>query len=547
MATYNHPGIYIQEVPSTRSIQGASTSTAAFVGVTETGPFMQPTLITSWNAYQRQFGNLAWYAMVSWSVYEFFNEGGTACYIVRATDSANAKAATGKASPLVFSAVTPGTWGNVLNIMISNGSATDPTVKSPPPTPVFNVTILVDAAVIATTTATMPNQLLQQYVLENNLSPKTINSKQYYVLEQFNGFTANSLTSIADQPSPLAAKINSNSMFVRLPVSASATTGTRPPNSGPTLFTGGTAPVYDLNAATDLLAKVQGLSLLSVPDTVTATDNGGKPSQSLQGQLINLGLGFCEKLRSLFYVIDPPFGLNLQDMLSFKSGQGTAPNGNPNALNSDFGAIYYPWVYIYNPIANANVPIPPSGPVLGRYAYTDTNVGVYKSPAGVSDGALMTAVLLDQSITDADQDQLNQEGINAIRNFINYGNVIWGARTLALNTEWTYIAVRRLFIYVEQSLKQSLQWVVFEPNDQQLWSSVTRDISAFLTTLWQQGGLFGATASEAFFVTCDASNNPPETRMLGQLYIDIGLAAVYPAEFVIIRMTQKTSAPDSGN
>ncbi|MBI1773065.1 MAG: phage tail sheath family protein, partial [Burkholderiales bacterium] len=117
---------------------------------------------------------------------------------------------------------------------------------------------------------------------------------------------------------------------------------------------------------------------------------------------------------------------------------------------------------------------------------------------------------------------------------------------LALNTEWTYISIRRLFIYVEQSLKQSLQWVVFEPNDQTTWSSVTRDVTAFLTTLWQQGGLFGATAQEAFFVTCDASNNPPNTRMLGQMFIDIGLAPVYPAEFVILRMSQKTAAPDSG-
>jgi phage tail sheath protein FI len=114
-----------------------------------------------------------------------------------------------------------------------------------------------------------------------------------------------------------------------------------------------------------------------------------------------------------------------------------------------------------------------------------------------------------------------------------------------VGTEWTYITVRRLFIYVEQSIRQSLQWVVFEPNDQQLWSSVRRDISAFLTSLWQQGGLFGATAQEAFFVTCDASNNPPEARMQGQLYIDIGLAPIRSAEFVILRLGLKTAGPDS--
>lgn len=542
MATYNHPGIYIQEVPSTRAIQGASTSTPAFVGVTESGPFLTPILITSWNSYQRQFGSLVWYGMVSWTVYEFFNEGGTACYIIRLPDSGNGKTATGKASPLTLNAATSGTWGNTLMVAISNGSSS---ADASATTPVFNVGIYADANQVNSATA-LPNLLLKQYVAQNSLTAQTVNGKSVYLLEQFNGFTQNSMANEAGQPSALANKINSSSMFVRVPTSATKNEAKRPPNGGPTAFTGGAAPYYDFSAGLAPLTKVQGVSLLSMPDIPTCNDKSGKQSQELQGNWINQGLLFCENLHSLFYVIDPPVGLDVQGIISFKTGQGTAPAGNPNALSSDYGGIYYPWVYIFNPVAGANVPVPPSGPVLGRYAYTDTNVGVFKSPAGVNDGALLTAVLLDQSISDADQDQLNPDGINAIRNFINYGNVIWGARTLAINTEWTYIAIRRLFIYVEQSLKQSLQWVVFEPNNQQLWSSVTRDISAFLTTLWQQGGLFGATSQEAFFVTCDESNNPPETRMLGQLYIDIGLAPVYPAEFVVLRFTQKTSAPDSG-
>jgi hypothetical protein len=233
----------------------------------------------------------------------------------------------------------------------------------------------------------------------------------------------------------------------------------------------------------------------------------------------------------------------VQGVLGFKTGSGTSP-----ALNSTYGALYYPWIWIYNPLSGFNVPIPPSGPALGRYAYTDTNVGVWKSPAGVNDGLLLSAVQVQTTVTDADQDSLNPNGIDAIRNLLGYGNVIYGARTLAATgSEWTYISVRRLFIYVEQSLKQSLQWVVFEPNDDQTWAAVTRDITAFLTTLWQAGGLFGATAAEAFFVTCNATNNPPETRALGQMYIDIGLAPVYPAEFVVIRMTQKVAGPDSGS
>ncbi len=549
MATYNHPGIYIQEVPSTRSIQGASTSTPVFIGATEFGKIEQPTMITSWNAYQTAFGGLAWYAMVSWSVYEFFNEGGTVCWVVRCTDTAGAKAATVTSSTLIVNAVTVGTWGNALGVMITNGSTA---LTAGAQTPVFNVSVTVDqkqiglSATAAPTQLSMPNALLQRYVLQNNLQVEA--GQTYYVLESFNGFSANSMAGDAGNFSALANKINSQSMFIRVPVNVKAiTAGVRPTNTTtPAALKGGTSPNLNFNSATALLQKVQGISLLSVPDITTFEKSGDNNPQMTQGTLINQELLFCEQQHNLFYVIDPPFGLDVQGILSFKTGQGSSASGNPNALSSDYGGIYYPWVYIYNPISASNVPIPPSGPTLGRYAYTDSNVGVWKSPAGVSDGALLTAVLLDQSISDADQDQLNPEGINAIRNFINYGNVIWGARTLALNTEWTYISIRRLFIYVEQSLKQSLQWVVFEPNDQTTWSSVTRDISSFLTTLWQQGGLFGATSSEAFFVTCDASNNPPNTRALGQMFIDIGLAPVYPAEFVILRLTQKTAAPDSG-
>jgi phage tail sheath protein FI len=542
--TYYHPGLYIQEVPSARSVQGASTSVAAFVGVTQSGPVATPTLVTSWNDYTRQFGGLVWYGYVSWAVFEFFNEGGSACYVVRAADTAYGVPAAAKGSPITATAVTPGTWGNNLKIAVTDGSGQ---ASGKNPSPVFNFLVVVDAGLIDTvyTSANLTDQsllLLQSFVVMNNLPRKTISGSDCYVLEAFNGFTGANL----DVPQGAAssyfmARVNANSMFIRV-----VSSGTARPGNTVTPLAAGTQTTYNLVAGVQTLQKIQGVSLLAVPDTVTATDASGKPSQKQQATLINQSLAFCESMQSLFYAADPPCGLGVQDILNFKIGTGTGANANATALNSSYGAIYYPWIAVLNPIAGLNVPVPPSGAALGRYAHTDASVGVFKSPAGVNDGALRTATSVATLVTDSDQDLLNPEGINAIRNLIGYGNVIYGARTLALGTEWTYVAVRRLFIYVEQSLKQSLQWVVFEPNDQQLWSSVTRDVSAFLNTLWQQGGLFGATAAEAFFVTCDASNNPPETRMLGQLYVDIGLAPVYPAEFVIIRITQKTAGPDSG-
>ncbi|KVH81814.1 phage tail protein [Burkholderia ubonensis] len=533
MATiYKHPGVYIEEVPSARSIQGASTSTAVFIGVTEIGTPQQPTLVTSWNAYVRQFGGLIWNGMASWAVYEFFNEGGTACYVVSVAQSnGNGKPATGTSGGITLTAVTPGTWGNSLGFVISNASGPDDKTSQ-----VFNLSIVINQAAFDAIKAGSSAATLKAYVTGNNLQPQPIGGKAYYVLESFNGYTEASMSTA------LPNAINTNSMFVRAAVSGNS----RPPNNAATL-TNGTAVTWNFDAATQTLTTVQGISLLAIPDTVTASAGGdasGNPSPSQQATLINNALLFCDKpeMRNLFYACDPPFGQSVSDVMSFKDGSTTSP-----ALNSTYGALYYPWVWIYNAISGTNVPIAPSGPTLGRYAYTDANVGVWKSPAGVNDGKLQSVVAVQTVITNSDQDQLNPDGINAIRNFIGYGNVIWGARTLAAaGSEWTYVSVRRLFIYVEQSLKQSLQWVVFEPNDQQTWAAVTRDITAFLTTLWQAGGLFGATAAEAFFVTCDASNNPPETRAQGQLYIDVGLAPVYPAEFVIIRMTQKVAGPDSG-
>ncbi|MBB6064894.1 phage tail sheath family protein [Pseudoxanthomonas broegbernensis] len=536
MANYLHPGIYIEEIPSIRSIQGAPTSVAAFVGVTESGPFNTPTLITSWNAYTRQFGNLIWFGMNSWAVYEFFMEGGASCYVVRVGDLGNGKVAAvtlpSSGSGTKINTASAGDWGNSLLINISNNTSTTPSGGKTTQSPVFNLQVVVEAQTIdaAGANPSLATHMLVAYVTQNGLTTTVINGQNYYVLESFNGFT--------DAGAGFVGRINSHSMFIRV----ETTDGKRPNNTAsPTKLQGGAASNWDLLSGMNALKTVQGLSLLAVPDTVTIVKNGVTDTAA-QSQMINQGLSLCQDMGSLFYATDPPYGQSVQNIVAFKTG--TLQNGQ--ALNSSYGTLYYPWAWIFNPLSNSNVPIPPSGPALGRYAYTDGTIGVWKSPAGVNDGAMRSVVSLALPLTDADQDTLNPNGINTLRNLINYGNVIYGARTVSQDTQWTYLSVRRLFIFVEQSLKNSLQWVVFEPNDQQLWAGVTRDVSAFLNTLWQQGALFGATPQEAFFVTCDSSNNPPETRMLGQLYIDIGLAPVYPAEFVIIRITQKTAGPDSG-
>jgi phage tail sheath protein FI len=166
---------------------------------------------------------------------------------------------------------------------------------------------------------------------------------------------------------------------------------------------------------------------------------------------------------------------------------------------------------------------------------------VHKAPAGIVDGYLNAAVGIERRVTQGEQELLNPALINVIRSFPS-GIVIWGARTLSADPQWRYVNVRRLLLFIEESLQDGTQWLVFEPNTRELWARVRREVTAFLTIVWQSGALFGSTAEEAFFVQVNDENNPPEVRALGRLVIDVGVAPVKPAEFVIFRIAQKVSA-----
>jgi phage tail sheath protein FI len=210
---------------------------------------------------------------------------------------------------------------------------------------------------------------------------------------------------------------------------------------------------------------------------------------------------------------------------------------------TDYGALYYPWIQVFDiatqlmaPDGNGERLCAPSGHVAGIYARVDHERGVHKAPANeVVRGALE----LDDQISKNIQDGLNPHGINCIRN-INDDITVWGARTVGgdANTDLKYINVRRTLIFLRKSIDQGTQWVVFEPNDRSLWAKITRNVTAFLTTVWRDGALFGSTPQEAFYVKCDDETNPPEERDLGKVTTEIGVAIVEPAEFVIFRISQ---------
>ncbi|MEV4145782.1 phage tail sheath C-terminal domain-containing protein [Amycolatopsis sp. NPDC049691] len=240
----------------------------------------------------------------------------------------------------------------------------------------------------------------------------------------------------------------------------------------------------------------------------------------------------CEQLKDRFAVLDPQDGLDIEGIQAFRE-----------PFDTKYAALYYPWLVVNDPSTGQFVEVPPSGHIIGIYARTDVERGVHKAPANAVIRGIRLTDGIAQDVTKRHQDVLNPRGINALRFFPGLGQRVWGARTLSSDTSWKYVNVRRLFLFLEESIDEGTQWVVFEPNDESLWALVRQTVANFLTTVWRSGALAGTTADEAFFVQCDRSTMTDDDIAGGRLICVIGVAPVFPAEFVIFRIQQKTREP----
>lgn len=234
----------------------------------------------------------------------------------------------------------------------------------------------------------------------------------------------------------------------------------------------------------------------------------------------------CEILKDRFAILDPQDGLSIEGIRTFRE-----------PLDTKYAALYYPWIEVRDPSVKRNVMIAPSGHVAGIYARVDVERGVHKAPANE---VVRGITKISQEVTKREHDMLNPKNINVLRFFPGRGNRVWGARVVTSDAAWKYINVRRLFIFVEESIDEGTQWVVFEPNDEPLWARVRATITNFLTSVWRSGALQGAKPDEAFFVKCDRSTMTQDDIDNGRLICLIGIAPVKPAEFVIFRIQQKT-------
>jgi phage tail sheath protein FI len=263
------------------------------------------------------------------------------------------------------------------------------------------------------------------------------------------------------------------------------------------------------NLYLNLLTPLQNVDIVAIP---------GNTNANVQQAVVT----HCETMFNRFGVLD---GLAVDatpgyTLLQAQYGQVRTPNG--------FAAIYFPWIQVVNPANGVTEYWPPSGHVIGIYAQTDSAIGVYKAPANV---AIAGALGLPYLLSDADQGPLNLLGINILRVFPEQSQpLVWGARTTSTDSNWQYVNVRRLFIFLEQSIEQGIRWAVFQPNNTMLWGQLKRTITDFLNRFQGDGGI------TSFYVRIDAALNPPASLALGQLYIEVGIQPTYPAEFIILRI-----------
>ncbi|MDX3225198.1 phage tail sheath C-terminal domain-containing protein [Streptomyces sp. ME19-01-6] len=271
--------------------------------------------------------------------------------------------------------------------------------------------------------------------------------------------------------------------------------------------------------------KRTGIAALEDIDEVAVCAVPGVWSGTVESALVT----HCELLRDRFAILDPQDGLDNEGIQAFRE-----------PFDTKYAALYHPWLVTRDPSTNRDVEVPPSGHMAGIYARVDVERGVHKAPANAVIRGIRLTDGIAQDITKRHQDLLNPKGINALRFFPGMGHRVWGARTLSSDSSWKYVNVRRLFLYLEESIDEGTQWVVFEPNDEALWALVRQTVTNFLTTVWRSGALAGTTPDEAFFVACDRTTMTEDDLANGRLICVIGVAPVFPAEFVIFRIQQKT-------
>jgi phage tail sheath protein FI len=527
MPEYLAPGVYVEEIEiGAKPIEGVGTSTAGFLGFSERGPTIKPMLVTSLTHYMRVYGGYINNSYLTYAVDGFFRNGGQRCYIgriVRLDNEGNiiAKSAKLDGEPVTFTAVGEGSWGNRVAIRIEDASSGSEEFKL---TVAYWSKNLPDADkfVIPANPEEQKRKLREleesatKIEVFDNLSEDP-DSPGYY-MKQLGDPLKNLSYLVVLSKSGMDRPANTTGEFFDVLEEGSDAPDPVPvPDRGDFLGNPDAKPgkKRGLTAFND----IDEISIIYVPDAHEISNDDQRKA------LYDDILSHCENLKDRFAIIDTKENEPNIDTLKI----------NSVARNSKYGAIYYPWIKVLDPLTEQMTFIPPGGHIAGIYARSDIERGVHKAPANE---VVKGASELKFNITKGEQGILNPRGINVIRFFPGRGILVWGARTAILDPLWKYINVRRLFLFLEESIDEGTQWVVFEPNDEKLWARVRQTITQFLTRVWKDGALMGTTPEEAFFVKCDRTTMTQDDIDNGRLIVLIGVAPVKPAEFVIFRIAQ---------
>ncbi|HZG39516.1 MAG TPA: phage tail sheath C-terminal domain-containing protein [Nodosilinea sp.] len=535
---YFAPGVYVEEIDrGSRPIDGVATNVASFIGFTEDvrggAELFKPVLVTTWNQYLQYFskqgsdGFTDFDAYLPFAVNGWFLNGGGRCWVMS------------------LGTRLPG---------------------SPPPDPA-------ESGLRLHTSASRPSLRFMLKPEQHQLGPVDVriqpsdppapsedaedaepplNTGEYFKvlvsrdgeeLETFDHLTMDAqaatyaVTQLQTSEFIAAEDISQTGQALARRPAPGAFEVTPPiPVSNPEHLSRDMQGIRDDRTGIQGLFEIDEITMMACPDLMRAYQAQIINQDQLHGMMETM-LSLCENSTpnpaNRMIVLDtPPDREKPQAVVEWLHEFGR---------RSMYGALYYPWVQVANPRKGGRpILVPPCGHMMGIWSRTDETRGVYKAPANETPRGVIG---LGYDCNFREQELLNPLGINCIRTFPNRGIRVWGARTLVEpdKTEWRYINVRRLISYIERSIELGTQWVVFEPNDQDLWARVRRTVSNFLERLWREGALFGATPDQAFYVKCDGDINTPDTMILGRLYVEIGVCPVRPAEFVIFRISQWTA------
>ena len=633
------PGVYIQEIDVLGPIAGVATNVAAFIGPAKAGPPNEPVQVTNWTQFINTFGlpgsdgNFDPYiysppAMMAHAVRGFFDNGGSNCWIVRASTATKAslplldRNPTGGQPVLMVTASTEGPAGGGIQITVTDASlavgvnavkqevtlaaaaaigdknitlaagdaakffvgdlvllSEGGTSEEKQIASINNGTVTLDTALTKKFTAaakfriadlkiggkrirlekgagietgtyikitqdgttenavvssienktwavTLTAGLANAYAMDAASKAVTVDSIEFTLAVNTAGIGPWANLSLDPRHSRYVLKIIASDSNRNINVVlAEPAPLTAPPNNMPALIAakalqGGTAD--DISKLTPG-NFINGLAALEKIDEVTMVAIPDRTEFTVQAAMIS----HCEKMQDRFAVLDPPPG---HTPASIKAHR------DPLGSSKGFAALYYPQLIITHPTGNGTLKIPPSGHVMGVYARTDDLKGVHKAPANES---IRNAVGVETAITDDDHGPLNEKSINVIRAFPGRGVLVWGARTISTSTQWRYINVRRLMLFIEESIQEGTQFAVFEPNNTELWQRLKRAVGEFLERVWKSGALLGDKAEQAFRVRIDDELNPPATIALGQLVIEVRVAPTTPAEFIVFQIIQE--------